>query len=101
MPYHTIQVSRLFDVVTQQVLELDEAWLEDTVRTAIGSGAGCGGTRLPGADPSLGVKMVAASEPVPRDDPELSRVEEDAEPVTHRRGSRGSGRNSMVARRRR
>ena len=131
MPYHTIQVSRPFDVATQQVLELDEAWLEDAVRTATGPGAACGGTRLPGPDPTLGVpvrvgwpcwgrgvftlpmewevtgslsswalsgelevrqvsagetrigvKMVAASEPVPRDHPEQSRVEENAEVAT-------------------
>lgn len=34
MRYHSIQVSRPFDVVKQQLAELDERWLEDTVRAA-------------------------------------------------------------------
>jgi hypothetical protein len=51
MPYHTIQVSRPFDVVVHRVLELDETWLEEAVRTATGPGAAGRGTP-PRAEPT-------------------------------------------------
>lgn len=57
MPYHVIQVARPFDVVAQQVLELDEAWLEDAVRIATKPVVAGGSTRAPGTDPTLGVRV--------------------------------------------
>lgn len=36
---HTIEVSRPFEIVIQQVLELGEAWVEGAVRMSIGAGA--------------------------------------------------------------
>ena len=37
MPCHTIQISRPFEVVARQVLDLDEAWLAEAVRSAAGA----------------------------------------------------------------
>ena len=53
MLYHSIPVSRPFDVVTRQVLELGEAWLEDAARTATRRGAACGETSPQGANTTV------------------------------------------------
>jgi hypothetical protein len=130
MPYHTIQVSRLFEVLTQQVLELDEAWLEDAVRTAIGPGAACGGSPpQAAADPTVRVHVrvgwpcwgrgvftlpmewevrgnvapwVRGNRPIeaaPGDVASHPTEERPVIPGRRCRGSRGSERNSIVARR--
>ena len=54
MPCHTIQVSRPFEVVARQVLELNEAWLADAVRTA--GVAACRGTP-PGDEGTAGFQV--------------------------------------------